>query len=194
MTDATSPLDSTSLRRTHRALLLGSSVAFDIFEISNSVISSDTEHNSDSEVEHLNGSTPAMDQRKKRVRKNIKSGDLSSIKGIEDNNGVSSEGENSEEATKDVKKPRLGEGNNEIHEEDDMHALGNKKIIVEENTNHSEKLAEEVVEDKDHTEVLEEGDKIFKVLSDMHEDVPLEDPGPSIASMDRAEGAAGATQ
>ena len=48
------------------------------------------------------------------MRKNIKSGDQSSNKGIKDNSGVSSEGENSEEATKDVKKPRLGEGNNEI--------------------------------------------------------------------------------
>ena len=90
-----------------------------------------------------------------------------------------------------------------------MQALENKNIIVEENTNHSEKLAEEVVEeenfhfeklaeeveeDKDHTEGLEEGDKIYKVLLDMHEDVPHEDPGPSIASVDRAEGAAGATQ
>ena len=77
---------------------------------------------------------------------------------------------------------------------DDIQALENKNIIVKENTNHSEKLAEEVVEDKDHTERLEEGDNIFKVLLDMHEDVPLEDPGPSIASVDRVEGAAGATQ
>ena len=124
---------------------------------------SDTEHDSDREVERLKGRTSAKDQRKKRVRKNIKLGDLSSIKGIKDNSGVSSEGENSEEAIKDVKKPRLGEGNNE-------------------------KLAEEGVEDKDHTEGLQEGDKIFKDLLDMHEDVP------SIASVDRAEGAAGATQ
>ena len=29
---------------------------------------------------------------------------------------------------------------------------------------------------------------------DMHEDVPLGDPGPSIARVDRAEGAAGETQ
>ena len=109
---------------------------------------SDTEHDSDS-------SSPAKDQRKKRVRKNIKSGDLSSITGIKDNSDDSSEGENPEEATQEVKKPRLGEGKNE-------------------------KLADEGVEDKDDTEGLQEGDKIFKDLLDMHEDVP------SIACVDRA--------
>ena len=36
------------------------------------LIISDTEHDSDSEVEHLNGSSPTKDQRKKRVRKNMK--------------------------------------------------------------------------------------------------------------------------
>ena len=72
--------------------------------------------------------------------------------------------------------------------------MENKNIIVEENTNHSERLAEEVMEDKDHTEGLEEEDNIFKDLMDMHEDVPLGDPGPSIAGVDRAEGAAGVTQ
>ena len=60
---------------------------------------SDTEVNSDSEIEDLNGSTPPKDQRKKRVRNIIKSGDESSIK----------EGEHSEEVSKEVKKPRLGE-------------------------------------------------------------------------------------
>merc|ERR1719430_3027923 len=109
---------------------------------------SDSEQDSDSAVEDPNGSSPAKDQRKKRVRKNIKSGDLR---------------ENPEEATQEVKKPRLGEGNNE-------------------------KLADEGVEDKDDTEGLQEGDKIFKDLLDMHQDVP------SIASVDRAEGADGATQ
>ena len=126
---------------------------------------SDSEQDSDSAVEDPNGSSPAKDQRKKRVRKNIKSGDgdLSNITGIKDNSDVSTEGENPEEDTQEVKKPRLGEGNNE-------------------------KLAEGGVEDKDHTEGLQEGDKIFKDLLDMHEDVP------SIASVDRAEGADGATQ
>ena len=72
--------------------------------------------------------------------------------------------------------------------------MGNKNIIVEENTNHSEELAEEVVEDKDHTEGLEEEDEVFKSLLDMHEEVPLEDPGPSVDKAEGAEGAAGATQ
>ena len=71
-----------------------------------------------------------------------------------------------------------------------MKDLGGKDIIEEENTNHSEKLTEDIVEDKDHTE-MEEADNIMKILLDMHEEVPLEDPGPSV---DRAEGAAGATQ
>ena len=72
--------------------------------------------------------------------------------------------------------------------------MENKNIIVEENTNHSEELAEEIVENKDHTEGreeednilkgeknhtvplegLKEGDRIMHVLLDMHED---EDPG-----------------
>ena len=48
--------------------------------------------------------------------------------------------------------------------------------------------------DKDHTEGLEEEDKILQVLTDMHEDVPLEDPGPKTTKGDGGEGAAGATQ
>ena len=116
----------------------------------------------------MNVSTPARDQRKKRVRKNIKLGDFSSIKGIKDNSG-SSEEEHSEEATNEVKKPRLlGGERSETHEEEDVRG------------------------DKDNTEGLEEEGGILKVLLDMHEVVPLEDPGP--ASVDRAEGAAGATQ
>ena len=85
-------------------------------------ITSETEHDSDSEVEHPIGSSPVKDKRKKRVRKNTKPGDLSSIKGIKDNSGVSSEEENSEseEATKKVKKARLGGESSEIHEKDDM--------------------------------------------------------------------------
>ena len=38
------------------------------------------------------------------------------------------------------------------------------KSFRERNTNHSEKLVEEIVEDKDHTERLEEADKIMKAL------------------------------
>ena len=49
--------------------------------------------------------------------------------------------------------------------------------IAEDKTVSSEELAEEIAGDKD-----------------THEDVPLEDPGPDIASEDAEEGAAGATQ
>ena len=73
------------------------------------IISSGTEVNSDSEVEHLKVSTPAKNRRKKRVRSNIEFGDQSSFEGKIDNHGASSEGEHSEEAIKEVKKPRLGE-------------------------------------------------------------------------------------
>ena len=68
--------------------------------------------------------------------------------------------------------------------------MENKNIIVEENTNYSEEPAERMEEDRDHTKGLEDEDNIFKVLLDMHEEVPLEDPGPGVASVDRAEGAA----
>ena len=49
------------------------------------------------------------------------------------------------------------------------------------------------MEDNDHTEGMEEEDGILKVLLDMHEGVPLEDPGPSV-SIEGEEGVAGATQ
>ena len=71
--------------------------------------------------------------------------------------------------------------------------MGNENI-AEDKTKNSEEFSEEKMEDKDRTEGLEIGDKIMQVLSDMHEDVPLEDPGPNIASEDREEGVAGATQ
>ena len=124
---------------------------------------SDTENDSDSAVEHLNGSSPAKDQRKKRVRKNIKLGDLSSIQGMKDNSGDSSEGGNSEEASKGIKKPRLGGESSESREED-------------------------------NTEELKEEDKIFEALLNLHEEVPLEDPGPDTTKEEGGEGAAGATQ
>ena len=69
-----------------------------------------------------------------------------------------------------------------------MKDLGGKHIILEENTNHSEKLTEDIVEDK------EEADNIMKILLDLHEDVPLEDPGPKTVNEDGVEGVAGATQ
>ena len=81
------------------------------------LITSDTENDSDSEVEHLNGSTPEKDQQKKRGRKNINLGDLNSIKGTMDNHGASSEEELSGEAIKELKKPRLGESS-KTHEKD----------------------------------------------------------------------------
>ena len=54
---------------------------------------SEIELNSDSEVELVNVSTPAKEQRKKRVRKKINFGNVGVIQGIKDNHGVSSEGE-----------------------------------------------------------------------------------------------------
>ena len=44
------------------------------------------------------------------------------------------------------------------------------------------------------TEGMKEEDNLMKVLLDMHEDVPLEDPGPGFASKDGEERVAGATQ
>ena len=67
-----------------------------------------------------------------------------------------------------------------------------ENIIEENNSNHSEDLEEEKVGEKYNTEELKEEDKIFKVLLDLHEDVPLEDPGPNTANEDKGEGAAGA--
>ena len=151
------------------------------------VISSDTEHNSDSEVEHLNGSTPAMDQRKKRVRKNIKFGDLGSIESKMDNHGASSEGEHSEETSKEVKKPRLGESSGTYEEDDNMKILENENIIAGDKAKNSEVFSDGKSEDKNHTE-----DGIMQVLLDMHEGVPLEDPGPNIE--DGEQRVAGATQ
>ena len=124
---------------------------------------SDIEQNSDSEVELVNASTPSKDQRKKRVRNSIKFGDLGSIQGIKDNSGAPSEEENFEEATNEVKKPRLGGESSESREED-------------------------------NTEGLEEKDKISEALLNLHEEVPLGDPGPDTTKEDGGEGAAGATQ
>ena len=159
---------------------------------------SDTEQNSDSEVENVNASTPSKEKRKKRGRKNVKVGDVCSIKGIKDKTRVSSEGEHSEEPAKEIKKPRLLEGEiSETHEEDSSEetegALGNTKVLVEDE-NKSEEIADDTPGEKDNTEGLEEEDNILKVLMDMHEDVPLEDPGPIIESKDGEDGVAGATQ
>ena len=122
--------------------------------------------------------------------------DISSIKGIKDNHGASSEGEHSQEAVKEVKKPRLGENSEtQTSEEDDnIEILVKENVIEEINSNHSEDLEEEKVGEKYNTEELKEEDNIFKALLDLHEDVPLEDPGPNTANVGKGEGAAGATQ
>ena len=177
---------------------------------------SDEEINLDSEVEHLNISTPVKDQRKKRGRKKINFGSLNTIEGIkgnhgessktqeEENHGVSSEGEHSEEVVKENKKPRLGESNEtqtheessetQTHGEDDSIENLEKNIIKENKTTHSEDLEEEIVGDKDNTAGLKEEDKIFEALSNLHEDVPLGDPGPNTSKEDEGEEAAGATR
>ena len=133
-------------------------------------------------------------------------GDLSSIKGLKDNHGVSSEEEQSEETNKEVKKPRLG-GNSETQEKDDNRGgLEEGNIADDDKTNDSEDLSKEKVgnkddnkgigeeDNKDDNKGIGEGDNIFRILSDLHEDVPLEDPGPKIAIEDGKEGDAGATQ
>ena len=118
------------------------------------LIRSDTEQNSDSEVEHLNASTSAKDLRKKRVRKNIKLGDLSNIEGKMDNQGASSEGEHSEEAIKEVKKPRLVESSETKEEANDIEIFEEKNSMEEDEKKMSEELSEEKMGDKDHTEGL----------------------------------------
>ena len=128
------------------------------------------------------------------MRKNIKFGDLNSIEGIMNNHGASSEGEHSEEAFKELKKPRLGKSSETHGEVNDIEGLEKENIIVGDTTNNYEELSEGKGGDKDQTEGSVEKDKIMQVLLDMHEDVPLEDPGPNIESEDREEGNTGTTQ
>ena len=59
---------------------------------------------------------------------------------------------------------------------------------------HTEGLKEGKIGDKDQTDGLKEEDELLQVLLDMHDDVPLGDPGPSIASEDKEKGGAEATQ
>ena len=122
------------------------------------------EQNSDNDVEHPKVNTPTRDQRNKR-----------------DNHDASSEGEHSGEIIKEVKKPRLGE-RSESHE-------GN--IIADDKINNTEEHEEGKVGEKDHNEGLIEKDIILQDLLDMHEGVPLEDPGPT--NEEREEGVAEAT-
>ena len=97
--------------------------------------------------------------------------------------------------SKEVKKPRLGE-NNGTNEEDNNVEILETGNTAEDKTINSEELSEGKMGDKDDTDGLKEEDKIMLVLSDMHEDVPLGDPGPGTdtAKEDGGEGAAGATQ
>ena len=101
------------------------------------LITSDTGDNSDSEVEHLNGSNPPEDQRKKRGRMNIKIGEPSSMEGAMDTHGASSEGEHSEEASKEVKKPRLGENKGAHEEDNNLKRLEKENVIAEDKTKKS---------------------------------------------------------
>ena len=54
--------------------------------------------------------------------------------------------------------------------------------------------SEEKVGDKDHNIELEKNDEILGILLNMHEDVPLEDPGPNNAIEDGGNWVAGETQ
>ena len=134
------------------------------------------------EFENGKVSTPSRDQKKKRGRKNFNVGEVNSFQRVKDNHGVTSEGEHSEEAVKGVKKPRLVESSESQEEE------GN---IAEDKTDSNEEIAEEIVGNKDHTTGLNEEDNILRVLRDMHEEVPLEDPGPDIEGEIGEEGGAG---
>ena len=91
----------------------------------------------------MNASTPSKEQRKKRVRNNFKFGDSNSIQEIKDKSGASSEGEHSEEAAKEVKKPRLlrGESSETLEEDNDSDILGDENIITKDKTNDSKELA-----------------------------------------------------
>ena len=102
---------------------------------------------------------------------------------------------------KDVKKPRLEESSETYEEDNNIEILDTENIIAENRTINSGELSEGKVGDKDHTkglkdedtEVLKQEDKIMQDLLDMHEDVPLGDPGPNTASEDGEDGVAGAT-
>ena len=48
--------------------------------------------------------------------------------------------------------------------------------------------------EQDHSEGLKDEDNIMQALLDMHEDVPLEDPGPKTVNEHGGEGPAGETQ
>ena len=96
------------------------------------------------------------------------------------------------QAIKEVKKLKLGESSETNEENNDLGILGKENIVNEDKTINSEELSEGKIGDKDHTEGLKEEDKIMQVLSDMHGNVPLEDPGPDME--DKEEEVAGATQ
>ena len=122
-----------------------------------------------SEFESVRVVAPSRDRKRKRGRKNFNVGEVNCFQGVKDNHGVSSGGEHFEDAVKEVERPRLG--GSETQEEE-----GN---IAEDRTDSSEELAEEIVGVKDRAAGLSEEDQILRELRDMHEEVPLEDPGPN---------------
>ena len=144
---------------------------------------SDTEISSDNELEQVNVSTPVKDQRKKRVRNNLNFEDLRNIQGLKDH-GVSSEGEHSEEAVKEVKKPRLGKSSETREEDNKIEILEEEENVAENKTDDAKELTEEIVGDKKNTMGFKEEDKILGLRLNPHEDVPLEDPGPKITIED----------
>ena len=72
--------------------------------------------------------------------------------------------------------------------------MGDENIITKDKTNDSKELAEDREGDKESNEGFKEEANRLKVLLDMHEGVPLEDPGPSAVSEDGEGRVAGATQ
>ena len=93
-------------------------------------------------------------------------------------------------------KPSLGESSETNEEYNNTEILEVEDAMVEDNTNLSEDFEDEIVGDEDNTntEGLKEEDRIFEALMNLHEEVPLEDPGPDTVKEDGGEGAAGATQ
>ena len=90
----------------------------------------------------------------------------------------------------EVKKPSLGESSETNEEYDNTEILEVEDAMVEDKTNLSEDLEDEIMGDEDNTntEGLKEEDKISGVLLNQHEVVPLEDPGPHVANEDGVEG------
>ena len=102
---------------------------------------------------------------------------LSCIQSNGDNDGVSSEEEHSEEAVKEVKKPRLG-GSSETKEAKNDNEMLEEGNMADDKTNNFGELAEEKLgENKGFEETL----GAIAALINQHEEVPLGDPGPGCA-------------